>query len=428
MAKRDPRKLTDAHLRAWLAAGVPVAKADGDGLTFTLSARGTAAWTLRYSIDRRRKELTLGRYPDLSLMQARKLASARRLEVAAGTDVAVENQRRKAARRDSQTVRELVRSFESRVLPTRAASTAKCVRCYLRSTLVPAFGSWSAADISTQDVVRWLTDLRDKRSYYAADNARKYAAMVFHHGVDRHVVHSNPFATVRMRAVGEAPAKRERVMLTLGQISAFLQGLPNIDERDALIYRLLLATGVRGGELFGAEWVDVDLQRGEWRIPRHKIKTRKTMERLGQSHFVVPLSPIVAGLFKRLRELGGGSTWLIPPRSTRGHADRPADYERVLDRLKLYVASLEGKVPEITFHDLRSTMRSHLTDTLDVRLEVAERAINHQLVGLARTYDKSDYFDQRRDALRRWADVLDRCEAGGHAAPGADVVALREVA
>lgn len=60
-------KLTDVELRNWIKAGKPVAKSDGDGLTFRLSAKGTAAWTLRYRFGGKAKELTLGRYPDLTL-------------------------------------------------------------------------------------------------------------------------------------------------------------------------------------------------------------------------------------------------------------------------------------------------------------------------------------------------------------------------
>ena len=64
-------KLTDVELRNWIKAGQPVAKSDGDGLTFTLSAKGTAAWTLRYRFGGKPKELTLGRYPDMTLTKAR---------------------------------------------------------------------------------------------------------------------------------------------------------------------------------------------------------------------------------------------------------------------------------------------------------------------------------------------------------------------
>jgi hypothetical protein len=43
-------KLKDVELQNWIKAGLPVVKTDGDGLTFTLSAKGTAAWTLRYRL------------------------------------------------------------------------------------------------------------------------------------------------------------------------------------------------------------------------------------------------------------------------------------------------------------------------------------------------------------------------------------------
>ncbi|CAG0944671.1 partial Prophage integrase IntS, partial [Gammaproteobacteria bacterium] len=60
-------KLKDVQLRNCVKAGGPLAMTDGDGLTFTLSASGTAAWVLRYYVAGKRKEMTLGRYPDIPL-------------------------------------------------------------------------------------------------------------------------------------------------------------------------------------------------------------------------------------------------------------------------------------------------------------------------------------------------------------------------
>ena len=109
--------LTDVQIRHWIKAGAPVAKSDGDGLTFTLSGKGTAAWTLRYYIGAKRKELTLGRYPDTTLSDARKLATAKRAAVQQGVDVAREKQR---------TIKETARAWTFERLAedylTRAAS------------------------------------------------------------------------------------------------------------------------------------------------------------------------------------------------------------------------------------------------------------------------------------------------------------------
>ena len=97
-------KLTDVELRNCLKAGQPVNKTDGDGLTFTLSAKGTAAWTLRYRFAGQRKELTLGRYPDMSIAKARELAAEKRVAVSQGVDVAQEKQARKESAKLAATL------------------------------------------------------------------------------------------------------------------------------------------------------------------------------------------------------------------------------------------------------------------------------------------------------------------------------------
>ncbi len=85
------RKLTEQLIQAWINEGLAIAgRSDGGGLTFTLSRAGTAAWVLRYRVAGEPKELTLGRYPDLSLSDARAVADAERERIALGCDVASE--------------------------------------------------------------------------------------------------------------------------------------------------------------------------------------------------------------------------------------------------------------------------------------------------------------------------------------------------
>jgi len=107
-------KLTDWQLQQWIAAGAAIAgKGDGDGLTFTLSAKGTAAWTLRYRLAGKQKELTLGRYPELSLSEARQMAAEARQRVAGGWDVAAEKAAAKWAPGRRSRFAELEREIQS---------------------------------------------------------------------------------------------------------------------------------------------------------------------------------------------------------------------------------------------------------------------------------------------------------------------------
>jgi Arm DNA-binding domain len=74
---RHTRPVTDRELRAWLAAGA-VDRGVGEGLTFLASDSGArarkASWVLRYRMNGRNKEKVLGRYPEMSLKDARELA------------------------------------------------------------------------------------------------------------------------------------------------------------------------------------------------------------------------------------------------------------------------------------------------------------------------------------------------------------------
>jgi Arm DNA-binding domain len=155
MAKQT-EKLSEVQLRAWLAAGKAVAKSDGDGLTFTLSSAGATVWVLRYRVGGRRREVTLGRYPDYSLKKARLEAREARVRVSKGVDVATEKRREKHAGMAAWTVRQLVADYEAKVLSVAAPSTRKLYKMYLTNWGAPRLGAMLVVNVSVADVVAML--------------------------------------------------------------------------------------------------------------------------------------------------------------------------------------------------------------------------------------------------------------------------------
>ena len=94
---RQQRPITDREIKAWLAAGAgAVDRGDGEGLPFvasTIAAQaGTASWILRYRLNGRSKEKLLGRYPELSLQDARKQVREDRAQIERGIDVTAAKQ------------------------------------------------------------------------------------------------------------------------------------------------------------------------------------------------------------------------------------------------------------------------------------------------------------------------------------------------
>jgi integrase len=398
-------KLTDVQLRNWIKTGKPLAIADGEGLTFTLSAKGTAAWTLRYRVAGKPKELTLGRYPDISLTKAREIASAKRAEVQQGIDPAAEKRKAEHATANAWTFRKLAEDYFEKVADRLAENTIYGRKQQLRDYVHPKIGNIAAADVSPVEIVA-IVEAASVKSLHVARLVLIAIKEVFAHGIARHVVTQNPCAHITAKAIiGGTKQQRERVMLTDGEIGALLDALPTISRPNALMVRILLATGTRIGELAQAEWTSVDFERAEWTIPVEHSKTKKA--------FVIPLTPMVAGWFAELQAMAFGSRYVLPIR-TRNHGneeDAPMEPTTLNAALRNLAKTLGNKCHRFTPHDLRSTCRSHL-GMLGVDVLIAERCLNHSLGGLVAVYDKHDYLTERRRALELWAAKLATIEAG----------------
>lgn len=146
-------KLTDVQIRNWIKAGQPVANADGGGLTFTLSAKRTAAWVLRYRFGGKPRELTIGRYPDITLAKARQLATEARAKIQQGGDVAREKQKASTERAAAKSLRQLATDYMERAFPALAANTIKQRRHHIEDIIIPKLGGLAARDVTTAEVV-----------------------------------------------------------------------------------------------------------------------------------------------------------------------------------------------------------------------------------------------------------------------------------
>lgn len=408
-------KLTDIQIRNWTKAGNPIAKADGDGLTFTLSAKGTASWILRYRTAgaKSQKEITLGRYPDIPLAEARKIATTTRARVQQGIDVARQKQvARKVAER-SWTIKKLADDYLEKSVGRLAPSTIKNRGQQLRSYVLPIIGHLSASEVSATDIVD-IVERVSRKSLHVARLVLIVLREIFAHGVARHVIKSDPSTNIKANSIiGPRPVNRTRIMLTELELRTMLPTLPVIGSQNELMVKILLATATRIGELVYAEWEHIDFQKREWTIPASNIKGRSVRAENGETvkDFVIPLTHPVLEWFSELRTMAFDSRFVLPIRSRKkvtGDAPmEPVTLNAAIN--KLCSGPLRNKCRRFTPHDLRSTARSHL-GALGVNLIIAERCLNHSLGGLIAVYDQHDYLSERRTALELWSNYILACE------------------
>ena len=252
-------KLTDVQIRNWVRSGSPLARSDGGGLTFTLSAKGTAAWVLRYRFGGRPRELTLGRYPDIGLAKARELATAARAQVQQGKDVARDKQTDNAQRAAARTFRELADSYMAVAFPGMAGSTIQHRRRHIEKDLLPRLGPIAARDVTAADIVG-VIEAVGKRSVSVAELVFTAASEIFKHGIARHTVIANPCTGISVSAICGRRQPRLRLKLTEDELRVILPALPLIGQQNALATKILLATCTRISELAGAKWEHVDFE------------------------------------------------------------------------------------------------------------------------------------------------------------------------
>lgn len=394
-------KLTDVALRNWVRAGKPVAVADGDGLTFTLSAKGTAAWVLRYRLDGMRKEITLGRYPDVTLTKAREIASEKRVAVFQGVDVAQEKKRRREAAElaSVSTVRALYDEFFARQIEGHRKSPQQ-VSGVFELHILPVIGSQVVSEVKPADIDRVLRPLTERGIFRTAAKALQLTKRLFDFAMKRHLIAANPASPFNWTDIGGKVGPRSRV-LTVGEITEFFRGIqttPNFPQYSAAALKLLLALGVRKMELLKSTWDEFDLEGGEWHLPKERTKTDAAIR--------IPLSPWVIEILKEQKKRGYNDYVFPVLRLAPGKVTKYMGETTLNHALYMLQANLEP----FTVHDLRRTARTHLA-ALGVPPHIAEMCLNHKPKGIEAVYNIHDYFSERKEALQLLSDLLERCES-----------------
>jgi len=400
-------KLTALAVERAHRSGEPLLLGDGDGLYLRKQTRDGASWTLRYHFAGRQHWLTLGNYPDMPLAQARIEARAARVLLDKQQNPLSVRRAALAEERQKGSFKTLCEDWYRAEVQARELKHPAVPRRYLDKYLLPRLGMLPASEITPSDIARLLDGIK-ARAPTAANDLLRFTRRIFAFGVRRRLVTSNPAAdfSPRLDAGGtERPRSRALSLDELAQLFERMRETPNFGADNLLAIKLLLALCVRKGELLGARWEEFDLDGhthvgAVWHLPAARTKT-------GEG-FDIPLVPAVTEWLNRLRGLAAGSEYIFPKR-------RRDPRERVphmgIDTLNVALLRVKHGLPHFTLHDLRRTARTHLA-ALGVRREVAERCLGHKLRGVEGTYDRYDYFRERRAALESWAALLLSIERG----------------
>jgi integrase len=400
-------KLNSMSVERAHRCGARVLLGDGDGLYLRKQTREGASWTLRYRFGGRDRWITLGNYPDMSLAEARIEARQARVQVDKQQDPIGLRRAVQAEQRQRISFEQLCEDWYRSEIVGRGLKHPDVPRRYLDKYLLPKLRRVTAAEVTPAHVTRLLDDVKH-RAPTTANDLLRFARRVFSFGVRRGIVPINPIAEFSPRLDGGGPEKSRSRALSYEELIRLFESIRETETfggDNLLAVRLLLALCVRKSELLGARWAEFDLEGAlrlgpVWHLPGSRTKTGEELD--------IPLVPQVVEWLQALQVMAADSEFVFPKRR-RDHRHRVAHVG--LDTLNVALLRVAHGLPHFTLHDLRRTARTHLA-ALGVRREVAERCLGHKLKGVEGTYDRHDYFNERRQALSQWTRLIVEAERG----------------
>ncbi|SHG68623.1 tyrosine-type recombinase/integrase [Marivita hallyeonensis] len=346
------------------------------GLVLRISTPGTKTFCLHKRINGKMRRLTIGRFPVLSLAEARERVRQVLYDIETGrfedcTGLEVETK---------PTLRAVIPDYMEKYAMVHNRDWKR------KQALLAKFTTLhdkQIDQIKRADVVK-ACDLIRKSAPTSANRALAHLKHLMGWCVERGMIDANPIAGMKPPSKEKS---RERVM-TDDELGAMwtacdAEGYPFGD-----CMKLLILSGQRRAEVAEMRWSEIDLEKRLWTLPSQRAKN-------GRQH-TVPITDAMLDVLRRVpRFLGSDYVFTTTGKSP------VSGFGRVKKRLDK--ALPEGTEPWI-IHDLRRTMSTNMA-MMGVPQPVTEALLNHKtgvVSGVAAIYNVYSYADEKREALETW--------------------------
>jgi integrase len=366
----------------------------GFGLRVTPSRVRT--WTIRYRHEGRLYRMTIGRYPKLSLADAREKGRKELRRAGLGQHPAGE--KLTARDREADTIAALIEAYEKHASKRKGWIEEKRI---LNAEILPAWRNRLARQISRRDV-RALVDEKALTAPIMANRLLAEVSRLFNFALDREWIEANPAHRMTRPSAEQSRdrvlsvAELQELWSALHEASASRDGKPvarlTPTLNDAFVTMLL--TAQRSGEVCRMHWSDVELEAGWWTLPGTATKN-------GSDHRVPLTNAVVDLLGARLQVAKADADFVF---STRQGTSVAARAKKAASRLST------GLSFAFRAHDLRRTAASGMGEAGVPREHIAH-VLNHRSVthaSITAIYDRYSYDREKRQALETWDRKLSR--------------------
>jgi integrase len=373
---------------------------DGEGLQLRVKTSGTKSWLFNYyhPITKKRKNLSLGQYPALTLAEARK-------QRASSKELLTNNIDPKEYRDDQLSDEKLKMGFTLKsialdwfeVKKTKIAeTTSKSLWRNFENHLFPSIGHRPIDKILAPEVIKSLKPLAGKGSLETLHKTIGHLNEVMKHAVNTGRIHHNPLAGIS--AAFNTPKVTHMATIKPEELPELMKAISysNITLVTRCLLEFQLHTMVRSSEAAKATWDEIDFENMLWEIPaeRMKMKVKHT----------VPLTQQVLNLLELVKPLTGERKYIFP---ADRHPNQPSGSERANKALQRI-----GFKGRLVAHGMRSLASTTLNEQ-GFDGDVIEAALAHQEENeVRRAYNRSKYLERRQKLMYWWSEHIEHAQFG----------------
>jgi hypothetical protein len=275
-----PVALTDTEIRRFKPADKPRKISDSGGLHLLISTAGGKIWRWKYRFDGAEKLMTLGRYPEISLADARERRDAARKRLANGIDPMAERRAEKTAIKEltEHTFEKIGQLWLEHWQGNKSDRHAATTRNRLKANVYPLLGARPIADIEPMELVQLAKGIEGRGASDMAKRILQIVGMVFRYAVANGYCKRNPATEIRPSDILKPTRKTNMARIDAKELPALLRSMEVYEGRPLtrLAIRLMALTFVRTTELIGARWEEFDFEARRWCIPATRIEDAKT--------------------------------------------------------------------------------------------------------------------------------------------------------
>ena len=388
---RIPSKLTNIEVKNAKPKDKPYKLSDGGGLYLLVGPSGSKSWKMKYRYRGKEKALSIGVYPVVSLAEARKITNTAREDMDEGKDP-VREKKLKKLKQDENLFEDIAEQWWEKEKGGWTEDHARRVWISIEKEILPEIGEIAIFTITTPECLDVIRKVEARGALDVASRVKQRMTAIFNYAIQIGKANQNP--VIHLTDVIKVRKTKHMKALDKKELPKFLKSLDTSSKiTDVVRYALQLdiLTFTRPGEIRLLEWVDINFEKKEWRIPEEKTKMKR--------EHVVPLSNQAITVLEKVKKISEDFPYVFP-----GYHD----HQKPISENTLTHGIRKRLKFDATAHGMR-TLASTTLNEKGFSPDAIERQLSHVEENKIRlTYNKYEYIKERVEMMQWWGNYLDK--------------------